>query len=51
MRDYQIEVLQKARITGRGTCVLGTGAGKTFTTAALIENYYRDYKNKELFKI
>jgi superfamily II DNA or RNA helicase len=50
LRDYQIDVLKKAMSTGRGTCVLGTGAGKTFTTAALIENYYQRQKNKPLFK-
>ena len=50
LRDYQINVLEKALKVGRGTCVLGTGAGKTFTTAALIENYFIKQKNKELFK-
>ena len=50
LRDYQINVLEKALKVGRGTCVLGTGAGKTFTTAALIENYFLNQKNKELFK-
>lgn len=50
LRDYQINVLEKALKVGRGTCVLGTGAGKTFTTAALIENYFLNQKNKKLFK-
>lgn len=50
LRDYQEEVVLKAMQTGRGTCVLGTGAGKTLTTAALIENYFRFSKNKATFK-
>lgn len=50
LRDYQIDVLQRALNTGKGTCILGTGAGKTFITAALIENIYQRQKRKELFK-
>jgi superfamily II DNA or RNA helicase len=50
LRDYQTEVIQKAIKNGWGTCVLGTGAGKTLTTAALIENYYRNSSNKDTFK-
>jgi len=41
LRNYQEDVIRKALKLGTGTCVLGTGAGKTFTTAALIENFYR----------
>jgi superfamily II DNA or RNA helicase len=50
LRDYQLEVIEKAIKTGTGTCVLGTGAGKTLTTAALIENFFRSSKNKDTFK-
>lgn len=50
LRDYQKEVITKSLKNGWGTCVLGTGAGKTLTTAALIENYFRKSKNKDLFK-
>jgi len=50
LREYQKEVIKKALKIGRGTCVLGTGAGKTFTTAALIENYFRNSDNKDVFK-
>jgi len=50
LRDYQLEVITKSIKNGWGTCVLGTGAGKTLTTAALIENYYRKSGNKDLFK-
>lgn len=50
LRDYQEEVVKKALKIGWGTCVLGTGAGKTLTTAALIENYYRNCNNKNTFK-
>ena len=39
LREYQEDVIKKALKLGRGTCVLGTGAGKTLTTAALIEVY------------
>ena len=50
LRDYQEDVLKKALKLGWGTCILGTGAGKTLTTAALIENYYRNSNNKDTFK-
>lgn len=50
LREYQEEVIRKAMRLGTGTCVLGTGAGKTFTTAALIENFFRLSKDKDTFK-
>lgn len=50
LREYQEEVIEKAIKNGWGTCVLGTGAGKTLTTAALIENYYRNSPNSATFK-
>ena len=50
LRDYQIDVIDKALKLGWGTCVLGTGAGKTLVTAALIENYYLNSNNKNTFK-
>tara|TARA_R110002167_G_scaffold45676_4_gene137115 strand:- start:7259 stop:8698 length:1440 start_codon:yes stop_codon:yes gene_type:complete len=50
LREYQEEVIRKAMKLGTGTCVLGTGAGKTFTTAALIENFFRVSKDKDTFK-
>jgi len=50
LREYQEEVIDKAMRLGRGTCVLGTGAGKTFTTAALIENYFRYSPDPDTFK-
>ena len=50
LREYQEDVVNKALKIGRGTCVLGTGAGKTFATAALIENYFRDSKDRDTFK-
>lgn len=50
LRDYQIETLAKALTLGCGTCILGTGAGKTFITAALIENYFRQQGSKSTFK-
>jgi len=50
LREYQEDVIKKALKLGTGTCVLGTGAGKTFTTAALIENYFRDSKDRDTFK-
>ena len=50
LRNYQDEVIKKALKLGTGTCVLGTGAGKTFTTAALIENFFRASKDKDTFK-
>jgi len=50
LREYQEDVVKRALKLGRGTCVLGTGAGKTFTTAALIENYFRNSADKDTFK-
>jgi len=50
LRDYQLDVVERALSLGRGTCVLGTGAGKTFTTAALIENFYRKAPDIDTFK-
>lgn len=50
LRDYQVDVISKALQLGWGTCVLGTGAGKTLVTAALIENYYLSSNNKNTFK-
>ena len=50
LRDYQEDVVGKALKLGRGTCVLGTGAGKTFITAALIENYFVNAPDKDTFK-
>lgn len=50
LRDYQEEVIARAIKNGWGTCVLGTGAGKTLTTAALIENYYKNSRNPTTFK-
>lgn len=50
LRDYQEDVVGKALRLGRGTCVLGTGAGKTFITAALIENYFINSSDQDTFK-
>ena len=50
LREYQEDVIKRALKQGRGTCVLGTGAGKTLTTAALIENYFRTCPDKDTFK-
>ena len=50
LRDYQSDVVKKALSLGRGTCVLGTGAGKTFITAALIENFFRNSPDRDTFK-
>lgn len=50
LRDYQVETLKRAIDSGYGTCVLGTGAGKTITTAALIETYYNNAARSETFK-
>lgn len=50
LRDYQIDVIERALNINKGTCVLGTGAGKTFITAALVENIFQQQNRKELFK-
>ena len=51
LREYQEDVIKKALKLGRGTCVLGTGAGKTFTTAALIENTFKAVLIKILLNV
>lgn len=50
LRDYQTEVVKKAIEVGYGTCILGTGAGKTLTTAALIETFYKNAPRASTFK-
>jgi superfamily II DNA or RNA helicase len=50
LRDYQEDAVKTALKLGRGICLMGTGAGKTITTASLIENYYLNSDNKNAFK-
>ena len=50
LRDYQVESLDRALKAGKGTFVLGTGAGKTLLTAALAENYFRIFNKSTTFK-
>jgi superfamily II DNA or RNA helicase len=50
LRDYQQEALEIALKSGHGVSIMGTGAGKTFTTAALIENFFRNSTNTTTFK-
>ena len=50
LRDYQYETVKNSLKVGRGLCILGTGAGKTLTTASLIENFYRNCANPVTFK-
>lgn len=50
LRDYQQSSVKLALQSGRGICVLGTGAGKTLTTACLIESYFIHYNKDKHFK-
>ena len=50
LRDYQYNSVKAALETGRGICVLGTGAGKTLTTATLIECFFNYFKKDKHFK-
>lgn len=50
LRDYQLDVVKNAFSLGHGVSILGTGAGKTFTTAALIENFFKVCNNIKTFK-
>lgn len=50
LRDYQEDAVKIALKTGRGICLMGTGAGKTLTTASLIENFYLNSDSKAAFK-
>jgi superfamily II DNA or RNA helicase len=50
LRDYQEDAVKLALKYGRGICLMGTGAGKTITTATLVENYYLNSTNKNTFK-
>tara|TARA_R100000951_G_scaffold83290_2_gene71079 strand:+ start:633 stop:2081 length:1449 start_codon:yes stop_codon:yes gene_type:complete len=49
-RDYQYDMLLAALEQGRGIVEHGTGAGKTFESAALIESYFRHSKSDPYFK-
>ena len=50
LRDYQEDAVKTALRMGRGICLMGTGAGKTITTASLIENFYLNSVSKNAFK-
>jgi superfamily II DNA or RNA helicase len=50
LREYQDDVVRLALKQGTGVYIMGTGAGKTLTTAALIENEYRFSNNPQTFK-
>jgi superfamily II DNA or RNA helicase len=50
LRDYQRDVLEQALNSGWGTCVLGTGAGKTLVTASLVEHFFKHSTQSKTFK-
>jgi superfamily II DNA or RNA helicase len=43
LRDYQLEIVNKAFSLGRGTVVLATAGGKTLTAASLLSKLYEIY--------
>lgn len=43
LRDYQQNAVDAACSFGGGTYILGTGAGKTLVTAALVESYFKQF--------
>lgn len=48
LRDYQLQSVQSAIKSGRGICLLATGAGKTLLTASIIASFQQtnfDYYN------
>ena len=49
-REYQDASIKNGILLGRGIFKLATGAGKTFVTAALIEQYFRAMGSKDSFR-
>lgn len=47
LRDYQRDIVKEAIEFGRGIIKLGTGGGKTLTTASLLSSFYLS-KNKKM---
>ena len=50
LRDYQIDAVNACLQQGRGVAVMGTGAGKTLTIAALIQSFFYKSKTPHFFK-
>ena len=50
LRDYQESAVNNCMDSGRGICLMGTGAGKTLTMASLIDNFYLYSSNLKNFK-
>lgn len=42
MRDYQTQAVERAIESGRGVCLLATGAGKTLVMASLAASFYNN---------
>lgn len=51
LRHYQRTAVEKSLYMGRGLVVVGTGGGKTLTTAALLESIYRHNKSTKILVI
>lgn len=47
LRYFQTETIQKALRMGFGTIVIGTGGGKSLTTAGLIENIWKNHQKSD----
>lgn len=45
LRDYQIDIVKRALVFGRGIIKLGTGGGKTLTIASLLSCIYKSNQN------
>lgn len=45
LRDFQIETVRKVIDRGRGVVKIGTGGGKTLTSASIINSFFRSKNN------
>lgn len=50
-RDFQLECVKRCLTYGRGTIEIGTGGGKSFITASLIENFRLCKSGKKMFAV
>ena len=50
LRNYQVDAVNACLGQGRGVVVMGTGAGKTLTIAALIQSVFYKQKLPQFFK-
>lgn len=50
LRNYQVDAVNACLEQGRGMVIMGTGAGKTITIAALIQSLFYNSKKPQFFR-